>query len=610
MSLIPIPNETEFTSGEEKVFNKLKTIYSGTDYQAYLYLKPRIRNLEPDFILIDPYKGVCIIEVKDWSLSYISNINRLKVNLKTGKVDDNPAFKANQYFNLTKGLFESDIRLLNDNADPCYNLSSVVILPNMTIADHSKLGDVLNQPPSRIILSEKFKVLNQSDLFGTSSCYINDGQLLVLRSILFPEIKIIDFGNFDAEDIGNSDEILSTIKALDSTQEQFAKRIPNGHYMVSGVPGSGKTVILLSRAIHLLKENPSWKIKIVTYNRSLARKLENRMDMLSSDFPYMGIDKTNISISTFHKLALDLANIGVPQYPSEDFWTEELPRQALTKAYPIYDAVLIDEYQDFYDDWIRVCIKVCKKLPHDNEQKENIFLAGDRLQSIYNPREHSWEQLGIKIRGRSKLLKHTYRSGKSHIELALRVLLTDKALKKEVELFYEGKDGIDNETSIMSEIQFLEGGTKTIADLLHNLINIVGYKYEDIMVLFPSMKIAQQFYTTLPPQIQANSKVTKEIIEKTLIITTYHSSKGLESRICIMANVDSITELKLLYVAMTRASQRLYIHALNFANSTIAHKIKEGNLIEADTIEANISDNLHDLRNKKPIIDIADDLPF
>ncbi|HSD06248.1 ATP-binding domain-containing protein [Flavobacterium sp.] len=275
----------------------------------------------------------------------------------------------------------------------------------------------------------------------------------------------------------------------------------------------------------------------------------------------------------------------------------------------MYDAVLIDEYQDFYDDWIKLCIKICKKHNHENELKENIFLAGDRLQSIYNPREHSWEQLGIKIRGRSKLLKHTYRSGKSHIDLALKVLLTDKTLKREVERFYEGKNGIDNETNLMSEIQFIEGGPNTIADLLHNLINIVGYNYGDIMILFPTLQNAQQFYSILSPQIQSNAKVTKEIIENTLIITTYHSSKGLESRICIMANADGITDLKLLYVAMTRASQRLYIHAFNFANSTIAQKIREGNLIEADSIEANINGNLLDLRRNNPIDEI-DDLPF
>lgn len=44
--------------------------------------------------------------------------------------------------------------------------------------------------------------------------------------------------------------------------------------MVTGVPGSGKTVLLLARAIHLVREHPEWKIKILTYNRSLKQKLK------------------------------------------------------------------------------------------------------------------------------------------------------------------------------------------------------------------------------------------------------------------------------------------------------------------------------------------------
>ena len=58
-----------------------------------------------------------------------------------------------------------------------------------------------------------------------------------------------------------------------SKQEEFARKVPYGHYMVTGIPGSGKTVILLARAVHLIKENPNWKILILTYNKSLSYKL-------------------------------------------------------------------------------------------------------------------------------------------------------------------------------------------------------------------------------------------------------------------------------------------------------------------------------------------------
>ncbi|MGR6010886.1 hypothetical protein ACT7CV_03210 [Bacillus paranthracis] len=75
----------------------------------------------------------------------------------------------------------------------------------------------------------------------------------------------------------------------------------------------------------------------------------------------------------------------------------------------------MDEYQDFLDDWIRLCVKSCKEHTYVNNQKEtvtgiNLFLAGDRLQSIYNNSDHSWKSLGIDMRGRSSLLKKSYRA--------------------------------------------------------------------------------------------------------------------------------------------------------------------------------------------------------
>lgn len=78
-------------------------------------------------------------------------------------------------------------------------------------------------------------------------------------------------------------------------------------------------------------------------------------------------------------------------------------------------AILIDEYQDFRDNWIELCVKLVKE---SSDGKKSIFLAGDRLQSIYNPKEIIWKDLEIMIQGRSKLLKHSYRAGKKHIELA------------------------------------------------------------------------------------------------------------------------------------------------------------------------------------------------
>lgn len=585
MSINIIPNDlSSLTSGEKRVANKIKNLYNSIDRDCYLYVQPRLRNLEPDFVLIDPLKGICIIEVKDWSINYIETIDRRYVYTKGGK-RDNPVFWTNRYFNLAKGLFESDQRLLDEDGYLNFNIYSKVVFTNITSneCETNNLSPFLNQPPTIYFTSNQLRTLDIKSLFGFETSNLDPAQMRVIRSILFPEITIHN----DLGKVSDFEDINETIKALDSEQEQFAKRIPYGHYMVSGVPGSGKTVILLSRAIFLSKENPDWKIRIVTYNRSLSRKLESRLESLYPDLDFMSIIYENISISTFHSLALEEANAEVPQgmddNRKDNWWTHELPQKALEKARPKFDAVLVDEYQDFYEDWIKLCLALCKKHRYnDREESENFFLAGDRLQSIYNPHDHPWISLGVKLQGRSKLLKHTYRSGKAHIELALDFLMADSKLKKEVEKFYEGRDGIGNITGLKSQIKFLEGGYEVINSLLEQLMFSEGYNPEDILILTRTHPEAEELYTALVEQLKRKCKVTKEVVKNKCTLTTYHSSKGLESEICILVNVSSfphgfsteIEERKLLYVGMTRASQRLYIHATNYEDTSFARQLR------------------------------------
>lgn len=434
MSIETIPSDhSSLTLGEEQIANKIKHLYNTIDRDCYLYVQPRLRNLEPDFILIDPLKGACIIEVKDWSREYINIINRINVFTNNGKKLYNPVFRANQYFKLSKGLFESDTRLLDEEGYLNFNIYSKVIFTNINSSEIDDLSNVLNQPPTEYFTSDQLKKLDIITLFSIETCNLKPAQILVIRSILFPEIKLHGVGK-DSED--------EVIKALDKKQENFAKRIPHGHYMVSGVPGSGKTVILLSRAIFLSKENPDWNIQIITYNKALSRNLESRLESLYPDLDLMGINYENITISTFSRLALEVANITTSlQGKDDDWWTYELPQKALEKARPKFDAVLIDEYQDFRDDWIKLCLALCKKHKYNNrEESENFFLAGDRLQSIYNPKDHTWKSLGVKVHGgqRSLPLKRSYRSGASHMELALDFLMGDSKLKKKWKYIMEG----------------------------------------------------------------------------------------------------------------------------------------------------------------------------
>lgn len=605
MTLNIIKNDAqELTSGENKLLNKIKYIYKDYDKEAYLYVQPKISTLIPDFMLIDSQRGISILEVKDWSIKYIRDINKKIVELQD-RSDDNPVYKTGKYLSIAKGLLTTsdDMEFVEDN------VYANTVLTNISSNDIKNTGiySSLNQPPIRYITSDMMSKLSIEDIFSGEKIDISEQEMINIRTLFFPEIKIKKV----VKDT-NSNNLLNSIKALDMDQENFARRIPHGHYMVTGVPGSGKTVILIARALHLIKENPDWKIKIVTYNNSLANKIESTLNSIAKDIKdnifLNDIQIQNIDITTFHKMAKNIANVSVPEPASQEWWDETLPKLALEKSIPMYDAVLIDEYQDFRDDWIRVCINACKKYTYKNSSKEdvegiNLFMAGDRLQSIYNSKVHNWSKdFGINMAGRSKLLKTSYRAGKENIILALKFLQDNEALVKEVNNFY--KDSTDEDLEINnsnnnSSVEFIEGDYSNIVCYINELINNYNYSYNDILVVCNNYKTdCEKLQNMLPSNIRHNTrfvKFAKNSEMKTCLLTsTYYSSKGLEAKVVILVDVDKFTEQldkdkeikdrKLLYVGMTRASEKLVMHASNFNEESFARTII--NLKEEDLIFA------------------------
>jgi hypothetical protein len=555
-----IPTDiSELTNGEKLVIKKLKELYKNIDRDCYLYIQPTIRTLEPDFILIDSLKGVCILEVKDWGLNYIRAINKNEVVLADNRKVHNPSKRAVQYYNAVKSLFESEDRLQDEECNLKFKVHSKLILTNLSNRDITErdLEQFFIRPCMDYITSDELTHISLDILFGNDVCNITEDCMNIIRSLLFPEIKIIKKESIEDDFDEIRDDIIG---ALDVEQEKFAKRIPYGHYLVSGVPGSGKTVMLLSRAIFLAEKFPNWDILILTYNKSLMNKLKTQLYNLSSDLTYNGIDISNIEVKTFHKFALEIANINVPRNPSQEWWTNELPTEAMKYAKPTYDAILIDEYQDFYHSWIQLCLKCCKKHTfEDRKPSENMFLAGDRLQSIYNPNEISWKSLGLNVVGRSKLLKTTYRSGRSHIILALKFLINDPHFKREVEKFYEGFDGINAVNKNNNSIEFIPENIYKLNELLLGILSQEEFKPQDIMILVPYNKTGAYLYSKLHPSLKECSIFSRDVVDNKIVITTYHSSKGLESKICILWGINKISDKKLIYVGMTRASNKIYI---------------------------------------------------
>ncbi|GAA1871017.1 UvrD-helicase domain-containing protein [Myceligenerans crystallogenes] len=64
---------------------------------------------------------------------------------------------------------------------------------------------------------------------------------------------------------------------LHPEQRKYAEARTNGAFRLSGGAGTGKTVVLLHRARHLHRANPSARILLTTYNKTLAKALQDNL---------------------------------------------------------------------------------------------------------------------------------------------------------------------------------------------------------------------------------------------------------------------------------------------------------------------------------------------
>jgi hypothetical protein len=118
----------------------------------------------------------------------------------------------------------------------------------------------------------------------------------------------------------------------------------NRRALVEGHAGTGKTVLAERRATELADAGEN--TLFLCFNRMLADHLKEKL-----------LDVENLQVATFHEMA-DLlsghAEAQFPDNPDQAFWDEgaaDLLFDAVEEAGVTYDAVIVDEAQDFRSTW-------------------------------------------------------------------------------------------------------------------------------------------------------------------------------------------------------------------------------------------------------------------
>jgi superfamily I DNA and RNA helicase len=563
------------TYGERMFYNRITDFFDEQNH-VIVYFEPYIGDLHPDFLILSPQHGILIVEIKDYSEKY------LKSTPKTGKWErledeksiliDNPFDQLYQYW-----------RSIKDRIGYCH-FPEDVFIPITRLAVFSQIsessyaaGGIRALIPSKIhaIFKETIKRNENFEDFLINiipvNANISEDQFNLLRANIIPTCRLPDLKQADLLEYFSIED---RVKLLDKEQERLARKMGEGHRLIFGVAGSGKTVLLIARARILAKRHPDWRILVLCYNKRLKMLLFHLLNPQDYD--------ADITINNYHawarhyiintdneysRLYLEAEEIARQENDYNDFFNKIVPSlltemlTALGDEKITYDAILIDEAQDFQESWFKSIIQVL------NPKTNSLLITCDGLQGIYARKRFYWSDVGIQARGRVKRFQKSYRTP---IEIGFIAQETlPQAIKELIGKFDEflateefvGTHGIFE--FILSRTRDEE--YRKLADKISNLLK----SPQEILVLFKynmeKRNYEHPFFDYLK-QRHINWKDLMEYDYKTpgLLIGTLHGTKGLEADIIIIPEVNtynSVKDRQLLYVGMTRTKKKLILSA-------------------------------------------------
>jgi len=318
---------------------------------------------------------------------------------------------------------------------------------------------------------------------------------------------------------------------------------------------------------------------VLCYNITLAARLRLLMQE-------KGI-ADRVNVYHFHDWCGELLrqyHVEKPQVQGEAYF-DALPKTVLEHVEKgqiprgQYGAIMIDEGHDFKAKWLRLISGMV------DPETDSLLLLYDDAQSIYSAERQlnfSLSSVGIKAKGRTTVLKMNYRNTQEVFQFAdrfakryLQATDADKALDDDqipvVAAQSVGRSGI---TPKLRQFASFAEEVRKITAWLQQWHQQKQLAWSEMCVLYRHAAKGRALQQALaaaqiPHQWLADSAHKKQFNpqDDSVKLMTLHSSKGLEFPLVIIAglgftpqaNDDKRTEAKLLYVAMTRATDKLLL---------------------------------------------------
>lgn len=367
---VSLPEHPRFASASERhVYQALiDQLQDGDVVVAGQRVTDHLKDHEIDFVVAIEGAGIICIEVKGGEVWHNGSGWRQLRGGREYRIE--PVRQAREACYALRDYIEHDPRWTQDRP----RWDHVVALPHTELPDDFELPEcprwkVIDRTDLPQLVSRLRHVLIRQEL---------DRPLLTADGIDQFRIALGGRGLPQRDVVARA---LANDSAADALTEQQAVileaiRLLN-RVQVRGSAGSGKTYLAVEQARRLASEGKH--VALLCYSHGLASYLKRLTGAWQRRHrpAYVG---------EFHSLGVAWGAPGGPSHPEESvrFWEEQLPQQMLALAQNLddgqrFDAVIVDEAQDFADAWWDPLLASLR-----DDEESGLFVFSDEGQRVFD----------------------------------------------------------------------------------------------------------------------------------------------------------------------------------------------------------------------------------
>ncbi|WP_164103821.1 nuclease-related domain-containing DEAD/DEAH box helicase [Candidatus Laterigemmans baculatus] len=411
----------------------------------------------PDIVVVCPRAGIHVIEVKGVSLDQIAAIEpggQFAIRYATGTRRKNP------FVQVRNAMF--DIR---DAAQRAYfgdleiPIRYWVVLAQITrVAWQDRWGRNAVLPRELLFQEDVAGLANRLSEAGRKqlqACDLEQWNVTELQavysgfgdsSVLFPAPEDRAPRQVRETTLGELfDEAAETYKTLSDEQQKLSAQIwERGPRLIRGVAGSGKTVVLANNLARWIERGQKSSLSLfdepvrpprilaVCFNRTLVPFLQKKIGVAYRQRTGRELPKGAVDVFAYNRLMWHLAQAGLWGYQRIADLTDEERAARYTRDLKYvkehepqtferyaYDAIYVDEGQDFAEEDFRLLSELCVQ----REGEPSLFVFYDDAQNLYGRKRPNWQSLGLNVvGGRSHVMTECFRNTRQIVDTAFNVL--------------------------------------------------------------------------------------------------------------------------------------------------------------------------------------------